>query len=314
VQGHEEMARNDIHITVGLSSGAETDSNIPSGGAGDGRSTKATTQNPGGVINIPIQQGFSPKRWQTVVNAMLEKIPGKPFLHKLQVIVHILEADYNLALKEIFGRRLMWNCEKFGKLGDIQDGLSKGCLTVQTLLHNEIINDYNKRLRRNNFVGMTDISGCFDRMVTPMISILNRKNGCPQAAVTMHGTTLEKAKYHLKTKHGTSKSHYSHSEQTPIYGNGQGAGDSPSQWCQQSALLFDLYAESHQGSTMTSRNRKTKVNIPLAAFADDTNLLGNDDENNMSVDDLITQTQEAFTSWNNLLHATGHFMELEKCS
>jgi hypothetical protein len=54
------------------------------------------------IINIPIQRGFSPHRWQTVVNAMLEKIPGKPYLHKLRVI-HILEADYNLALKEIFG-------------------------------------------------------------------------------------------------------------------------------------------------------------------------------------------------------------------
>jgi hypothetical protein len=129
----------------------------------------------------------------------------------------------------------------------------------------------------------------------------------------MHATTLEKAKYHLKTKHGTSKSYYSHLDQPPIYGNGQGAGDSPSQWCQQSALLFDLYAESNQGVTMKSRNRTIKVNIPLAAFADDTNLLGNDNENNMSVDELIAQTQEAFTSWNNLLHSTGHFMELEKC-
>jgi hypothetical protein len=35
------------------------------------------------IINIPIQAGFSPKQWQTVVNAMLEKIPGKPYLHKL---------------------------------------------------------------------------------------------------------------------------------------------------------------------------------------------------------------------------------------
>jgi hypothetical protein len=55
------------------------------------------------IINIPIQKGFSPKRWQTVVNAMLEKTPGNPYLHKLRVI-HILEVDYNLALKEIFGR------------------------------------------------------------------------------------------------------------------------------------------------------------------------------------------------------------------
>jgi hypothetical protein len=35
------------------------------------------------IINIPIQKGFSPKRWQKVVNAMIEKIPGKPYLHKL---------------------------------------------------------------------------------------------------------------------------------------------------------------------------------------------------------------------------------------
>jgi hypothetical protein len=52
---------------------------------------------------------------------MLEKIPGKPFLHKLRVI-HLLEADYNLTLKNIFGRRLLKNCERYGTLGDFQDG------------------------------------------------------------------------------------------------------------------------------------------------------------------------------------------------
>jgi hypothetical protein len=108
------------------------------------------------IINIPIQAGFSPKRWQTVVNAMLEKIPGKPYLHKLRVI-HILGADYNLALKDIFGRCLMWNCENYGKLGDIQDGFRKGRSTIKTLLHNELINNYNKRTRQNNFIGLSNI-------------------------------------------------------------------------------------------------------------------------------------------------------------
>jgi hypothetical protein len=265
------------------------------------------------IINIPIQAGFSPKRWQKVVNAMLEKIPGKPYLHKLRVI-HILEADYNLALKEIFGRRLMWNCEKYGKLGDIQDGFRKGRSTIKTLLHNELVNDYNKRLRRNNFIGLTDISGCFDRIVTPVISLINRKNGCPQAAVAMHASTLEQAKYHLTTKHGTSTSFYQHSKETPIYGNGQGAGDSPSQWCQQSAILFDLYAEMNKGSKMTSSDGKTQASTALAAFADDTNLLGNDDNCSKSVPEIIQEAQTAFTTWNELLHAMGHFMELEKCT
>jgi hypothetical protein len=130
------------------------------------------------IINFPLQIGFSPARWQTIVNAMLEKIPRTPMLHKLRVI-HILEADYNLTLKAIFGRRLMKNCEKYGSLGDLQDGFRKGRSTTRTLLHNKLVNDYNKRLRIDNYVGMTDISGCFDRILPPIISLLNRKNGCP---------------------------------------------------------------------------------------------------------------------------------------
>jgi hypothetical protein len=41
-------------------------------------------------------------------------------------VIHILEADYNLTLKQIFGKRLLQNCEKFGTLGDVQDGFRKG--------------------------------------------------------------------------------------------------------------------------------------------------------------------------------------------
>jgi hypothetical protein len=265
------------------------------------------------IINIPIQRGFSPTRWRKVVNAMLEKIPGKPYLHKLRVI-HILEADYNLALKEIFGRRLMWNCEQLNKLGDIQDGFRKGRSTIKTLLHAELVNDYNKRLRINNFVGMTDISGCFDRIVTPIISLINRKNGCPKEAVEMHATNLERAQYYLKTRHGTSTSFYSNTEANPIHGNGQGAGDSPSQWCQQSTLLFDLYDAENEGAILTDPTVQTEVRIPLTAFADDTNLIGNDNERVLDISGLVTKAQTAFTSWNQLLHATGHFMELEKCA
>jgi hypothetical protein len=95
------------------------------------------------IVNLPIGNGFSPSRWQVVVNAMLEKIAGNPLLHKLRVI-HILEADYNLALKEIFGRRLMQNCELHGTLGEHQDGFRKGRSTMRTLLQNELFNDYNK--------------------------------------------------------------------------------------------------------------------------------------------------------------------------
>jgi hypothetical protein len=42
---------------------------------------------------------------------------------------------------------------------------------------------------------MMDISGCFDRILPPIISLLNWKNGCPKSAVAMHAKTLLHAKY-----------------------------------------------------------------------------------------------------------------------
>jgi hypothetical protein len=264
------------------------------------------------IINIPIAHGFSPLRWQTVINAMLEKVPGNPLLHKLRVI-HILEADYNLTLKAIFGRHLLHNCEDHGVLGDLQDGFRKGQSTTRTLLHNEIINDYNKHLRIDNYTGMTYISGCFNRILPSMIALLNRKNGCTREAVRMHSETLKKAKYYIKTQHGISSSFYSN-ETCPVYGNGQGAGDSPSQWCQQSALLFDLYKKEMPGAQMSHKHGNRKVNIPMAAFADDTNLLGNNDIHSKTQEDLTDKAKGAFSTWNGLLNAAGHFMELTKCA
>jgi hypothetical protein len=208
----------------------------------------------------------------------------------------------------------MQNCEWSKVLGDYKDGFQKGRSTMRTLLQNELFNDYNKRLRKNNFVGMTDISGCFDRILPPIISMLNIKNGCPREAVKMHATTLQQAKYFLKTKQGLSTTSYSHSMSTPVYGNGQGAGDSPSQWSQESAMLFDLYEQQVRGTSFKMIDGTMTAKIPLAAFADDTNLLGNDDVNMSSIDQLVNEAQIAFQTWGRLLHAAGHFMELGKCA
>jgi hypothetical protein len=130
----------------------------------------------------------------------------------------------------------------------------------------------------------------------------------------MHSETLQRAKYFLKTKQGISTNCYSHSDLTPIYGNGQGAGDSPSQWSQESAILFDLYKQHSTGAQLSFRDGTLATKIPLAAFADDTNLLGNDNERTLTTEQLVEDTKQSFQLWNRLLHATGHFMELGKCA
>jgi hypothetical protein len=45
-------------------------------------------------LNLAIQHGHVYKRWRKIINATIEKIPGKPLLHKLRVI-HLIESDFN---------------------------------------------------------------------------------------------------------------------------------------------------------------------------------------------------------------------------
>jgi hypothetical protein len=99
-----------------------------------------------------------------------------------------------------------------------------------------------------------------------------------------------------------------------VYGNGQGAGDSPSQWSQESAMLFQIYQDLANGATISNRWGQQKVELHMAAFADDTNLLGNNDRRNKSRTELISELKDSFTHWDCLLHATGHSMELSKCA
>ena len=47
------------------------------------------------LLNAAIEHGHVYSRWTKVVNAMIEKVPGKPLLSKLRVI-HLIESDFNL--------------------------------------------------------------------------------------------------------------------------------------------------------------------------------------------------------------------------
>jgi hypothetical protein len=202
---------------------------------------------------------------------------------------------------------------KIWSVGRATRWLSEREIHHEDFVTNELVNDYNKRLRIDNFVGMTGIPACFDRILPSIILLLNRQNGCPKEAVTMHVLTLRHANYLLKTQQGVSEKGYSNAT-GPVYGNGQGAGDSPSQWRHESAMLFQINQEMEEGATMSNRSGESKIKIHLAAFADDTNLLGNNNSGRKSRIDMIKEVKQAFTTWDGLLHATGHSMELSKFS
>eukprot|EP00957_Ditylum_brightwellii_P197683 15060250-Ditylum_brightwellii.AAC.1 len=67
------------------------------------------------MMSIPFLVGFTPRRWQTVLDVMLEKDIGRPKITRLRIIF-IVEGDMNGIIKVIWNRLLVPAAEKAGML------------------------------------------------------------------------------------------------------------------------------------------------------------------------------------------------------
>ena len=47
---------------------------------------------------LPLKHGFAPRRWSSCIDAIFEKITGKPIIEKLRIIM-LYEAEFNFVLK-----------------------------------------------------------------------------------------------------------------------------------------------------------------------------------------------------------------------
>ena len=61
-----------------------------------------------------------------------------------------------------------------------------------------------------------DAASCYDRIFPNIFSLVGRKKGMHKNVMFVHATTLEKAKYRLKTALGVSEGYYSHCKTFPI--------------------------------------------------------------------------------------------------
>jgi hypothetical protein len=85
------------------------------------------------MVSFPLQHGFAPRRWSKCVDAILEKIPGRPIIEKLRIIM-LFEADFNFVLKLVWGKRLVQHGELHGCFGTENHGSKPGRQCIDALL------------------------------------------------------------------------------------------------------------------------------------------------------------------------------------
>ena len=116
------------------------------------------------IANIALKHSHPLQRWRKVVNAMIEKIPGFPRIEKLRVI-HLYEADVNLLLGVLWGRRLQQHGESEGRFGQEQWGSRRHRCSIDVAILKAL--SYNIAELTHTMLATfdNDAKACYDRIV-----------------------------------------------------------------------------------------------------------------------------------------------------
>ncbi len=140
------------------------------------------------MTNYTLRTGYSYQRWQVVVNAMLEKQPGNPKIHKVCVI-HLYEADYNMILG-IKWRHLIHHAEDAHVLNPGQYGSRPGCTALDPALIDELQAEISRVSRKSHVKFANDASSyCYDRIIPGLANIASRKYGMNRKVCMVQGDT-----------------------------------------------------------------------------------------------------------------------------
>jgi hypothetical protein len=177
------------------------------------------------MINIALKHGRSYKRWQKVVTIVPEKEPGNPKIHHLRVI-HLYEADYNLVLA-LHARKLVHHAQDNHLLNGSLYGARTGHTAHDPVGLEEFASEITRLIQKPCIKNAEDTTACYDCIIPGVGNLASRAHGMHKFVALVQGHTLEDVRYHLQTKLGISTGNYQHCQTSPIYGTGQGSGNSP---------------------------------------------------------------------------------------
>jgi exonuclease III len=266
------------------------------------------------MLRLAVLRACPFERWCADLEVMLEKDPGKPYLHRLRIIC-LYEADYNLYLKLMWAKRLVHHAEDHDKLGEEQGGSRPGRTAIDIANRKALTYLYTRLTKTSLGTFDNDAKSCYDRIIASLALIASRALGMPEVACRIHGQTIDKMKHFIKTAQGTSESYYSNENEGPLFGSGQGSGGSPPLWLITWVALSNALSSEMIGMSFCSPDHSNPTSRNNDGFVDDTTGGVNDTHSStpLSPIDLATLLHKQAQLWERLLNASGGRLELPKC-
>jgi hypothetical protein len=154
------------------------------------------------LTRIPLETGYSPKRWQRCVDVMTKKKSNRSDIENLRTIC-LFEADANYAFKHI-GRQMMLNAELHSTLAKEQYGSRKRHRAIDLALNKVLTNDVLRQAKQTGAVCSNDAKACYDLIGHAQASLCMQRQGVPKSAVQCLFTTLQEATHYVRTAFGDS--------------------------------------------------------------------------------------------------------------
>jgi hypothetical protein len=261
------------------------------------------------------QRGLYLHRWIFVINAMIYKKANVLELDELRVI-HLFEADFNLLVGLVFGRRTVHNAVNHQRLHLNQFGKKGGeCMdaTISKTLHN-VIAIYTKT-PLGQFE--SDATACFDRIVMTFAMLCFFAYGYPMILIRFWLGVLTHHCHQVKTSHDISAGSYSSTPESPIHGPGQGSRGGPGSCVVLTSVLLHALNQLAHGAQFCDPAQTRQYLNCAAMFIDDNTSAAYDFNRWLHLQptpDIVVRLLEKDAQvWERLLFTSGGLLKLRKC-
>lgn len=261
-------------------------------------------------LQLALQTGLYFDRWANGMSVMLEKEAGVILVEKLRAIL-LMEADFNMGNKLIYGVRMMSHARKVGVIP--QEHFAEKEKTAQEgKMVGNFFWDVSRQRRVPAAAASVDAANCYDRVNHAYASLVLQAFGVPYSAVISMLSALSNMQFSIRTGFGESRILHGGSVLSPYHGLCQGNGAAPAAWTVISSVNVGRQRRKGFNFPITSAISGTRTDLCAVLYVDDTDLLLLGDNTSTS-DSVLEKLQDAVACWSEGLRASGGALKLKKC-
>ena len=154
-------------------------------------------------------------------------------------------------------RAAIYNAEEANQLSESQFGSRKGKNTKIPILMEILQQDISRLTRRPYGQINYDAKACYDRILPNLASIVSNAFGVPESIVKLQNHLLHHMNYVVTIPGSQKEWNFYLATNHPLYGTGQGSGNSPHIWTMISSVILKMLNNEAHGAQYHTQDNTT---------------------------------------------------------